>query len=182
MKKFLLLLLIHLSCIISFSQIIVEEPKFSATTAPYVKITKIELHDTVTIMDFEVTFKPKWWIQVLEDQTYIQDSKGSEKWYVTGAKGIKLNEKHYTPESGKNIYTLYFPPIDTSIETIDFMEEQWKIFDIELQPQEHYSVIPEPIKGNWLRTDGSNAWVVGFYDNMVIYKNECWDQILISSK
>ena len=182
MKKFLLLLLIHLSCIISFSQIIVEEPKFSATTAPYVKITKIELHDTVTIMDFEVTFKPKWWIQVLEDQTYIQDSKGSEKWYATGAKGIKLNEKHYTPETGKNIYTLYFPPLDPSIKTIDYLEEQWKIFDIELQPQEHYSIIPEPLKGNWLRTDGSNEWVVGFYDNMVIYKNECWDKILISSK
>ena len=182
MKKFLLLLLIPLSSIISFSQIVVENPKISATTAPYVEITKIELHDTATIMDFEVTFKPKWWIRVLEDQTYIQNSKGGEKWYVTGAKGIELNEKHKTPESGKNIYTLYFPPIDTSIETIDFMEEEWKIFDIELQPREHFSIIPEPLKGNWLRTDGSNKWVVGFYDNMVIYKNECWDQILISTR
>ncbi len=182
MKKILLLLLIHVSGLISFSQIIVEQPKFSTTSASYVEITKIELHDTVTVMDFKVTFKPRWWIRVLEDQTYIQDSKGGEKWYVTGAKGIQLNEKHKTPESGINIYTLYFPPIDTSIETIDFMEEEWKIFDIELQPQEHYSVIPEPLKGNWLCTDGSNEWVVGFYDNMVIYKNECWDQILISSK
>lgn len=126
MKRGLFLTLASLISLLSFSQTVIDNPKFSATTAGYVKITKIELHDTVTIIDFEVDYKPKWWIQVMEDETYIQNSKGGEKLYVESARGIKLNEQHNTPESGKNIYTLYFPPIDKSIETIDFMQKQWK--------------------------------------------------------
>jgi thiol-disulfide isomerase/thioredoxin len=182
MRKFLVLTCACLISLITFSQTVIENPLFSATTASYVKIKKIELHDTVTAIDFEVEYTPDMWIRVMENDTYIQDSKGGEKLFVKRADGIILNQTHKTPASGKNIYTLFFPPVDKSVETIDYLEEQWKIFDIELKPQEHFSVIPKAIQGSWFRTDGSNEWVYGFYDNLVIHKEDFWNQVLINNK
>src|SRR5690606_16862474 len=155
----------------------IQNPSFSATTANYVNITKIELQDTVTKIDFEVKYFPQWWINVSSEETYIQNSKGGEKFYVKRAEGIKLDDKHWTPESGINAYTLYFPAIDKNIETIDFMEQQWKIFDIDLTDKEKSQFIPKEIQGNWLRTDGSNEWVYGIYDDKVIYQNKIWNNV-----
>lgn len=86
----------------------IENPSFSATTSDYVTITHVELQDTATVIDFEVEYFPGWWIQVSSDKTYIQNSQGGEKLFVNSAEGIELNEKHWTPDNGKNVYTLFF--------------------------------------------------------------------------
>jgi thiol-disulfide isomerase/thioredoxin len=159
----------------------IEWPVFKGTTASYIKILKIELTDTATVMDFRVHFSPNMWIRVPSD-TYIQNSAGGDKLFVRSAKGIKINEEHFTPENGVNDYTLYFPPLDKNVETFDYQEAQWKIFGIELKPQEHFSIFPAGLQGSWLRTDGSNEWVYGFFDDFVIYESEIWKQVLISQK
>ncbi len=183
MKKQLLFLSFSIICSTVFSQKIITNPKFSATTAPNVNITRIELQDTATVFDFEVDFFPGWWIKVSSAETCIQSSKGGEKLYVTKAEGIEMDTKHRTPKNGKNLYTLYFPPLDKSVETIDFLEESWKIFDIELTPQpEIAAFIPEELQGNWLCTDGSNEWVYGIYDDLIIYDNQVWEKILLKNK
>lgn len=182
MRKTFVTLIIGLIYLNSFSQKSVISPKFSATTASYVNITGIELNDTITALNFEVDYFPGWWINVSSDKTFIRESKGGKKLYVKRSEGITLNKNHNTPASGKNIYTLYFPPIDKTVETIDYEEERWKIFDIEIVPQKHISVTPESLQGNWLRTDGSNEWVYGFYNNLVICDNEFWDKVMITNK
>ena len=164
------------------AQKVIENPQFSATTAGNVKITKIILFDTATVIDFEVTYKPHWWIHVSSEDTRITNSKGGEDLYVTRSEGIQLDTRHNTPKSGVNKYTLFFPPVEPGIETIDFLESQWKIFDIELVPQDKFSKIPEALKGNWLATNGSNQWVIGLYDDLAIYKNEFWPQVSIKQK
>lgn len=182
MKKIIISLALIVTFIACYSQKTIENPKFAATTSEYVRITKIELHDTATIIDFEVEYKPKFWIHVSSTETFIQDSKGGQALYVKGARGIVLDENHWTPESGLNEYTLFFPPLDPDVETIDFLEQQWKILEIELVPKEDYSLVPDAIQGNWLRTDGSNKWEYGFYDNMVVFEGQVWKQIAISQK
>jgi thiol-disulfide isomerase/thioredoxin len=182
MRKILILTTLALIGLSSFGQKIIEDPYFSATTANYVKITKIELQDTVTKIDFEVKYFPKWWISISSDKTYIQNSKGGEKLFVKSAEGIILNEKHWTPEDGINIYTLYFPAIEKGVEKIDYLEESWKIFDIELIEKEKTSFIPKEIQGNWLKTDGSNEWLYGIYDDKVIYQNKIWNNVLLNNK
>ena len=182
MIKVLSLAILILLSLPIFSQRVIENPKFSATTANFVKITRIELQDTATRIDFEVEYFPNWWIIISSTESYIQNSQGGDKLLITGAEGIKLDERHKTPPSGKNIYTLYFPPIDPSVGSIDYLESSWKIFDIELSPKEHFSLIPEKLQGNWLRTDGSNEWVYGIYDNSIIYKGEIWEKVLIKNK
>lgn len=169
-------------CLYSFGQKTIKNPRFSATTAEFVKITKIELQDTVTIIDFEVTFIPKWWIMVSTNDTYIQDSNGGEKYYVKSADGIVLNERKWTPEDGVNVYTLYFPPLESKIKKIDFLEEQWKIFEIDLVGNEPEYHIPKELHGNWLTTDGSNEWHYGIYNDKVIYKNKIWNNIEVNKK
>ncbi|MFY0715355.1 TlpA family protein disulfide reductase [Seonamhaeicola sp. NFXS20] len=182
MRKILILTTLALIGLSSFGQKIIENPDFSATTANYVKITKIELQDTVTKIDFEVKYFPKWWIKISSDKTYIQNSKGGEKLFVKSAKGIILNKKHNTPESGINLYTLYFPAIEKNIDKIDYIEESWKIFDISLTEKEEISFIPKEIQGNWLKTDGSNEWQYGIFEDKVIYQNKIWNNILLNSK
>ncbi len=184
MKKFLLLFWLTLIGISLSAQTIVENPRFAATTVSYVKITKIELHDSLTKIDFETTYFPNWWIRVSSEDTYIQNSEGGEKLYVTRAEGIKLNEEHWTPESGMNKYTLYFPPLEKNVQRIDFLEESWKIFDIDIRGGEdtQLAIIPAEIQGNWLKADGSNAWDYGFYKDKVIYKNKVWNSVLITTK
>jgi thiol-disulfide isomerase/thioredoxin len=54
-----------------------------------------------------------------------------------------------------------------------------KTLKVEATPK---SLIPETILGNWLKTDGSNEWVYGFYENMAICDNEFWNEPVILSK
>jgi thiol-disulfide isomerase/thioredoxin len=183
MKKILILTTLALMIDLgTFGQKTIDNPKFSATTANYVRITKIELQDTATIIDFEVKFFPKWWISISTDKTYIQNSNGGEKLYLKRADGIILNEKHWTPESGINVYTLYFPAIEKDVEKIDYRADSWNIFDIDLLEKETITFIPKEIQGNWLKTDGSNEWSFGIYDDKVIWKNKIWKNILLNTK
>lgn len=184
MKKLLLTTALTLTSIYLSAQAVIENPRFSATTASYVKIKKIELRDTTTKIDFEVVYTPNWWISVSSDETYIQNSKGGEKLYVKRAEGIKLNEQHWTPESGVNAYTLYFPPLDKNVEKIDFLEESWKIFDIDIRNDgdTHASIIPADIRGNWFKVDGSNEWGYGIYPDKVICDNHIWKNVLVTGK
>jgi len=181
MKKNLISLLLCLLCLNSFSQRIIDKPNFSATTAPNVIITKIELSDTATVLSFDVTYFPKWEINLLSKKTFIQDSKGGEKLYVKRAEGIELDKKTTIPETGKTIYKLIFAPMDKNTVLFDYNGEHWKIFDIEVVPQQHFSNVPQELRGNWLRTDGSNDWVIGINENMVIYENEAWNKVIINS-
>ena len=181
MRKTFVTLMVGLIYLNAFSQKTIDNPKFSTATTPYVKITEIELYDTVTVLNLEITRYPKMSGKVASDKTYIQDSKGGNKLFVKHA-CIAQSKYQNPPEPGKNFYTLYFPPLEKSTETIDFDEEAWKIFEIQIVPQKLLSVIPERLQGNWLRTDGSNEWAYGFLDNMVICNNEFWDKILITNE
>ena len=181
MKHLILIVLLHILPAGLFAQKVIEHPRTGTTTAHYVQITRIELSDTATVIDFMVRFTPGMWIRVPRE-TWIQDSRGGEKLFIRSARGIRIQEEHYTPEDGINRYTLYFPPLDPSAETFHYLESHWKIFDIEIVPQERFSVVPDELLGNWLRTDGSNEWVFGFHENMVVYDQEIWHQVMISQK
>jgi len=169
-RTVLTLMLLGISMAVS-AQNVIENPSFKGTTANYVKILKIELHDTATVIGFEVHFKPNWWIQVPKE-TWIQDSRGGEKLYVKSASGIEIDERHTTPKNGINEYTLYFPPVGEDVKSIDFMEVKWKIFG-------YFS----KVKGvNSVTEDGSNEWMYGFFDELVVYDSEIWKQVLINSE
>jgi thiol-disulfide isomerase/thioredoxin len=181
MNRFIITFVLFLLATSISAQKVIERPSFKGTTANYIKVLKVELTDTATAIDFRIHFTPNRWIRVPKE-TWIQDSNGGEKLYVKSATGIEIDAEHFTPENGINDYTLYFPPIDDDVETIDYLENQWKIFGIDLGRNEKFSILPEPLLGNWLRTDGSNEWVYGFQEDFVIYNSDVWKQVLINTK
>ena len=151
-------------------------PKYSTTTSRNIRILKIQENEFDTRIDFKVdAFKYKSaGFMISSKDLYIQNSKGGRKIKLLSIEGIEL-DKEYKDTIFENIrYTIVFPSIDKSIETIDFISENIKVFDIELVPQENTTIIPKEFQGNWLKTDGSNKWSYGFYDNIVIYKNKFW--------
>lgn len=42
--------------------------------------------------------------------------------------------------------------------------------------------IPYELQGNWLRTDGSNQWEFGIYNDKVIYDNTLWENIIVKKR
>ena len=151
--------------------------KFSTTTSRNIRILKVHQNELDTRIDFKVDgfmYKSSGFM-VSSNGSYIQNSKGGSKIKMQGIEGIEL-DKLYKDTIFENIrYTMIFPPLDKSVETIDFISENLEVFDIELISQEKSTVIPKRLQGNWLKTDGSNEWVYGIYDNVIIYKNIFWN-------
>ena len=181
MKKLIVTFAFLSFILFSHAQKVIENPGFNGTTSPNVKISKIVLSDTATVLDFVVHSRPNSWI-FIPKETWIRNSSGGEKLFVKYGEGIEINERHSTGETGINKYSLCFPPLGNEVEKIDYEENQWKIYDIELVPQEHFSIFPEALLGNWFRTDGSNEWVYGFYDDCAVCESEIWKQVLINQK
>jgi thiol-disulfide isomerase/thioredoxin len=151
--------------------------KFSTTTSRNIRILKVHQNEFDTRIDFKVdAYKYKSsGFMVSSEGLYIQNSNGGDKIKLLGVEGIEL-DKEYKDTIFENIrYTIIFPSIDKSVKTIDFISENIEIYDIELVPQENTTIIPEEFQGNWLKTDGSNQWAYGFYDNIIIYKNKFWN-------
>ena len=177
MKKTIIFLLLSLCYFSSFSQKMILNPKFDATNSPNVQITKITLSDTATVLDFKVAFTPKQWIIFAKDN-YIESSVGNNKLYSKAAIGYlgNLGDKWFMPDSGIVHFSLIYPKIDAKTTKIDFIESEksegaFKILGIHIN---YKSPMSENIKGNWLRTDGSNEWTLGIYDKVAIYKNDIW--------
>ncbi|GAB3656759.1 TlpA disulfide reductase family protein [Echinicola sediminis] len=183
-NSFLTLLLFLLSYFVAFSQNrIIENPSFKATNTPNVKVTKLEIRDSTTVLHFKVNYPPGNWINVSSTGTHIQNSDGGASLYVKKAEGITLNERHFMDDSGVHQYTLYFPPLEKGTEKIDFLEEEWKIFDIQLTDKAlSNSPLPDNLLGNWLSTDGSNEWVYGFDKDKLILDRKVHTVVEVKAK
>ena len=100
-NAFLTLTLIFTFCLSSVhAQKIIDNPKHGISIAPYLKLTKIELRDSATVMSFFVNFTPGNWISIPKE-TYIQNPIDNEKLYVVTTEGIPFNEKYWMPDSGQ---------------------------------------------------------------------------------
>lgn len=113
---------------------VVERPSFGVKNTRSLEIDKIVLNDTSTILYVDAFYIPKYWIRIASD-SYIK--AGDKKYLITGAEGIELDSLHWMPDSGECSFKLIFPPIDRSIDKIDFIESDcddcFKIWDIELK-------------------------------------------------
>lgn len=145
-------------------------------TSGNVKIEKIELRDTATVLWFHVIHSPGNWISV-PDKSFIQPVGNAEKLFITAAEGIKINEQFIMPAAGETRYQLFFPKIDPSVSKLDFGEANdggsWFIYDIALKPDSYKSIIPSAISGNWFRSDNAQ-WEISLLDSVVIYKSQVW--------
>ena len=176
MKRILLSAFALMLSVLAYSQAIIENPKVGMNTVSYLKLEKIELHDTATVFWFHVKHTPGNQI-LIPKETYIQPLGATEKLYIISAEGIKLNEQYIMPSSGEVNYKLYFPRIDASVSKVDFGEGNeggsWFIYDIQLKPELFKSLLPEKITGNWFRSDNAQ-WEISLFDSVAVYKSQVW--------
>jgi len=174
MKKNLLLGFILLLSAFVDAQVIVEQPKIGMTTAQNVKIEKIVLSDTATVLCFNIKLAPGEWISIPK-RTYILPFGSKDTLFIRSADGIPLNKQYTMPAPGEVSYKLIFPRLNSSVNKIDYgeVEGTWFIFDIQLKPGEVKSVVPTKLIGNWFRSDNAE-WGLSLLDSMVIYKSQVW--------
>lgn len=95
-------------------------PTFKSTNRSSLKIEQIELRNNATVLRMKISYDPnKFWS--INKDSYLLVDGNSEKILVTKAEGINLGERMYT-KNGTSLFSLYFPPIDTTAQMFDFIE------------------------------------------------------------
>jgi thiol-disulfide isomerase/thioredoxin len=179
MKKLLLSFTQLFFIVFGHTQTILVQPSIGMSTAPYIKIERIELRDTATVLWFHADFKAGNWIRIPKE-TYIQPVGSKERLSILAAEGIPLAEKFTIPASGEINYHLTFPKIDPTITKIDYGEANdgatWFFYDILLKPELFKSILPENLTGNWFRCDNAQ-WEISLFDSVAIYKSQVWKYV-----
>ncbi len=103
------------------AQKIINSPSFeSANYSAALQIEQIELTDSATILRMKINYAAnKFWS--INKESYILVDGSVKKRMVTKADGIDLGERMYT-KNGTSVFALYFPPIDTNANKLDFIE------------------------------------------------------------
>jgi hypothetical protein len=173
-----------------FSQHVINNPKYAFSNEKGFRVTQIDVSDTATILTFKLNFQAGLNFSILKEN-FIKAS-GSER--ILRSKGTigykgKLGDWWTMPDSGVVHFSIIYPPVDPSVEKIDFSETDnpnlginpWKIYGIELRHVRH-SLLPENLEGDWLNADGSNIWVAGLYEDKAIYNSRVWNYTSIRKK
>lgn len=148
---------------------------------PNLKIVKISLSDTATVLNFETTAPAGNWIRIPKN-TYIQVNGAKEKLFIKTTKGIPFNEKYTMPASGKKSYELVFPKIAATTGMIDYGEDSsdgWKIYDIELIKKQ--TPLPAFLYTEWYNKKNSNL-AIAFYNKAVVLDQQVWAYKAITQK
>ncbi len=110
----------------------VEMPYVAANDTRSLDVSEVALTDTATVVRFNVTYRPGWWIRIAPESHIVADGK---EYALKSADGIVPGEQHYMPESGKTEFTLVFEPVPFDTESIDFTEgvpNGWNIWGIDI--------------------------------------------------
>lgn len=177
----LFLLLAQIVC----AQQTIENPSFKVRTGSILTIKRIDRSEADTRLSIHVIFRPHWWIKI-SSNIYIEDTTTGEKYNAKGIEGMEFDKETYLPDSGEMDIKLIFPPLPsttTCINLIDPEDPEGKTYEISLlsNPSERKNNLAA-IQGNWISQDGNNEWVAGFYDSLVIYRNQFWKYESIKKK
>ena len=176
MKNRISVLLLLLSIQLGFSQKIIQNPQYDTNGIPG-EITKIELLDDGTVLHFHLELKHGVKIFIREELCIITNDS-NEKLFITKAEGIEMNKWQAIDSTGVKNYKLYFPPLNKQAGKIDFLDSNkngtWFVNGLVINEAKYGSMLPKPLKGNWLKTDGSNLWTYGFYNDRAIVNKEIW--------
>ncbi|MEI8087186.1 MAG: TonB family protein [Paludibacter sp.] len=179
MKKLLILLFVVCFYTISFSANFTI-PKYLFRVTNDLELTKVVQNDTATILSF-IQYSPNG--ASLAKNNYIQSTLGGEKYYAKSTIDLPspMGEKWKVKDKKSVEFSIVFPKIDPSIESINFSEPAmpegnlpWQIFGIDLKKHVWKSKLPESLEGKWLKTDGSNLLFVTFYEEAAILDAQVW--------
>ena len=130
-------LILTLLCLCGLSQAkdrVIEQPPFIAANTKVLEIEKVVLTDTATVFYMKAYFRPKYWIQLNKNSFLFADN--GQRYNIKSTEGLTLGEKFWMPESGEADFKMYFPPLPSSVRSVDFSEGEnenfWTIWGISL--------------------------------------------------
>lgn len=139
MKKLLLIAVGMMALVMSGcapTRGIVRNPKHFHSNSPNMKITSVEMTNTETIIEVDITFPAEsgYWVS-FNETTYLITDRGS-RYQIREVDNLKLGERYYMPKSGYAQFTLRFPPMDSRVQSFSFMEMNevngWDIHGVQL--------------------------------------------------
>lgn len=133
-------------------------------------IYRVEFADDETRVFMHITFPPHYWIKFVKETYLLADGK---KYLVKSCDGLKLDEEHYMPSSGKEDVVFHFAPLPKKTRKFDFLEgdgkKNFKILGIENIDTR----IKQLFSSLW-RNDATGDWEIGFYEDFAIYDCRYW--------
>ena len=133
-------------------------------------IYRVEFADDETRVFMHITFRPHYWVKFVKETYLLADGK---KYLVKSCDGLKLDEEHYIPSSGKEDVVFHFAPLPKKTRKFDFLEgdgkQNFKIFGIESIDTR----IKQLFSSLW-RNDATGDWEIGFYEDFAIYDCRYW--------
>lgn len=133
-------------------------------------IYRVEFADDETRVFMHITFRPHYWVKFVKETYLLADGK---KYLVKSCDGLKLDEEHYMPSSGKEDVVFHFAPLPKKTRKFDFLEgdgeQNFKIFGIESIDTR----IKQLFSSLW-RNDATGDWEIGFYEDFAIYDCRYW--------
>ena len=136
-----------------YRQRVVENPLVGNAATTAMDVVKVQLTDSLTVLDVNAYYYPNYWIKIASD-SYLQ-AKGKH-YALTGADGIEPDSLFWMPESGEASFRLMFEPLPDNADEFDFIEpaaDGWKIYGIDLTGKKRYGV-PEGLPQEALQEDG----------------------------
>ncbi|HPR32176.1 MAG TPA: TlpA disulfide reductase family protein [Prolixibacteraceae bacterium] len=177
MKQFFLFSILITLSFSLFSQKVIDYPKCGMNTAPGLKLTKIELYDTVSVLSFRYRGNPGTWI-LIPGGSCIQPVGSDKRHYITRTEGISFGKSYWLDSTGTVAYQAFFPAIDPETERIDFLEDNeggsWFIYDIWLSEYPLADVLPSELQNIWFETSGSKQMVLALYDTVAVFQGQLW--------
>ena len=133
-------------------------------------IYRVEFADDETRVFMHITFRPHYWVKFVKETYLLADGK---KYLVKSCDGLKLDEKHYIPSSGKEDVVFHFAPLPEKTRKFDFLEgdgkDNFKILGIE-----SFDTRSRRLFSSLWRNDATGDWEIGFYDDFAIYDCRYW--------
>ena len=96
-----------------------------------ITIDSIEFTDEATIMQVTISFEPNYWIRFGNEHLWANGIQ----YKLQSVDKCALGEKYVMPASGKQSFTLTFPPINAKVTTMDWKgntADSWKIIGIKI--------------------------------------------------
>ena len=96
-----------------------------------ITIDSIEFTDEATIMQVTISFEPNYWIRFGNEHLWANGIQ----YQLQSVDKCALGEKYVMPASGKQSFTLTFPPINAKVTTMDWKgntADSWKIIGIKI--------------------------------------------------